>query len=81
MNDLLKQRFEEPFTQSFNDKKKKVVEFESPAIKSEAQLSENRNPASIKDSYTKKSSYQGMVWIILIFFILGGYFAVVNRSE
>ena len=43
-----------------------------------------RNPASVtsveKGSYQKKS-YQGIIWIILMFSILGGYFVMAKRSE
>ena len=86
LNDLLRDRFQqvlsENIVQDKNIYKKNYIG--KLYVEKKNGSWEVRNPASTtsikKEDYQKKS-YQSIVWIILMFSILGGYFAMGKRSE
>ena len=85
LNGLLKERFEQPFIRMARDKypypkgRLKKLYVEKGAVIKE------RNPASLDSAgrtpQGQNKSYEGMVWIILMFSVLGGYFVIAKRSE
>ena len=85
LNGLLEDKFRQPFTRVVRDKYAypKGRLHKRYVGKSGSLEERKRKPASMDslESGGKKMSYQGIIWIILIFSILGGYFAMVKRSE
>ena len=89
LNDLLEDRFQQSLSA-------KIVEdkhiYRSDPLSSKRYIKKKNNGASLErrspasDAYGEKAgyqkkSYQGIIWIILMFSILGGYFVMAKRGE
>ena len=84
LNSLLKERFQEPLSKATVRDKNIYKRVPASNKRSTSSLQE-RKPGSVTTpigpgDYEKKS-HQSMIWIILMFSILGGYIVVAKRSE
>ena len=85
LNTLLEERFQHPFVRVVQDKYPYPKgRLNKRYVRKGGKTLEERKPASLDsfDKGTKKQkSYEGMVWIILIFTIFGGFLIMAQRSE